>query len=73
MNATKTTAAPVENAPVIYTPENIMAILHISRSSVYKLFSSEAFPSIKMGGILRIEKSAFEKWLTTYSGKTFIL
>ena len=57
MNATKTTAAPVENAPVIYTPENIMAILHISRSSVYKLFSSEAF----------------EKWLSTYSGKTFIL
>lgn len=36
MNATKTTAAPVENAPVLYTPENIMAIMRISRSSVYK-------------------------------------
>ena len=71
MNATKTTAAPVENAPVLYTPENIMAIMHISRSSVYKLFSSEGFPSIKMGGILRIEKTAFEKWLNTYAGKSF--
>lgn len=46
MNATKTTAAPVENAPVLYTPENIMAIMHISRSSVYKLFSSEGFPCL---------------------------
>lgn len=62
-----------ENAPVIYTPENIMEIMHISRSSVYKLFSSEAFPSIKMGGMLRIEKSAFENWLKAYSGKTFIM
>ena len=69
----KTTAAPVENAPVLYTPENIMAIMHISRSSVYKLFSSEGFPSIKMGGILRIEKTAFEKWLNTYAGKSFII
>lgn len=73
MNATKTTAAPVENAPVLYTPENIMAIMHISRSSVYKLFSSEGFPSIKMGGIRRIEKTAFEKWLNTYAGKSFII
>ena len=73
MNATKTTAAPVENAPVLYTPKNIMAIMRISRSSVYKLFSSEGFPSIKMGGILRIENTAFEKWLNTYAGKSFII
>ena len=57
----------------LYTPEDIMAIMRIGRSSVYKLFGSEGFPSIKMGGILRIEKSKFEKWLNTYSGKSYIM
>lgn len=66
------TAVPV-GAPELYTPEDIMAIMRIGRSSVYKLFGSEGFPSIKMGGILRIEKSKFEKWLNTYSGKSYIM
>lgn len=65
-------AAPA-GAPEIYTPDDIMAILHIGRSSVYKLFSSDGFPSIKMGGILRVEKSKFEKWLNTYSGRTYTM
>lgn len=71
MNPTKNTVEPVDNAPVIYTPENIMAIMHISRCSVYKLFNSEDFPAIRFGGVFRIEKSAFEEWLREYSGKIF--
>ncbi len=72
MKETTITTAPA-GAPEIYTPDDIMAILHIGRSSVYKLFSSEGFPSIKMGGILRVEKSKFEKWLNTYSGRTYTM
>jgi predicted DNA-binding transcriptional regulator AlpA len=73
MKETTTTITAPAGAPEIYTPDDIMAILHIGRSSVYKLFSSEGFPSIKMGGILRVEKTKFEKWLNTYSGRSYTM
>ena len=72
MNTNLNTTVPT-GAPELYTVEDVMAIMRIGRSSVYKLFRSEGFPSIKMGGILRIEKSRFEKWLSTYSGRSYTL
>lgn len=64
---------PVLREMVELISETVQVILHIGRSSVYKLFSSDGFPSIKMGGILRVEKSKFEKWLNTYSGRTYTM
>ncbi len=73
MNVSKMTVAAVENAPVIYTPEDIMAILHICRSSAYKLFNSDGFPSFRVGRVLRVEKTAFEKWLANNAGRNFLI
>ena len=33
-----------------YTPDDVMQILHIGRTQVYKLFKSKTFPSLKIGG-----------------------
>ncbi len=56
-----------------YTPDDIMKILHIGRTQVYKLFKSETFPSLKIGGSLRIDVKRFEDWCDKYAGRTYIL
>ena len=56
-----------------YTPDDVMNILHIGKSQVYKLFKSETFPSIKIGGSLRIDVKRFENWCEKYAGRTYIL
>lgn len=47
MNATKTTAAPVENAPVLYTPENIMAIMQSAAAAFTSCSAPRDFPLSK--------------------------
>lgn len=65
-----------EKAPkpeiAFYTPEDIMTIMQISRTSVYKLFNSDGFPAIKIGGIYRVEKAQFDTWVKQYTGKEFL-
>lgn len=50
-----------------YTPEEIMEILNLSRTSVYKLFKRSDFPAVRIGRMLRVEQSKFEKWLKASS------
>mgnify|MGYP003295208389 CR=1 FL=1 len=50
-----------------YTPEEIMEILNLSRTSVYKLFKRSDFPAVRIGRMLRVEQSKFEKWLEASS------
>lgn len=69
INTTNTAA----NALIIYTVEDIMAILHICKTTAYILMNSDGFPSFRVGRSLRVEKTAFEKWLKTYEGKQFIM
>lgn len=55
-----------------YTPDDIMIIMQISRSTAYKLFRSDGFPGIKINGMFRVEKKKFEAWAESYAGKTFL-
>ena len=56
-----------------YTPEDVMNILHLGRSQVYKLFNSETFPSLKIGGSLRIDAKRVEEWCERYVGRKYVL
>lgn len=61
-----------ENAmkPVIcekrtYSVQEIMKILNIGKNSAYKLVSSNAFKTIRIGKTIRISKVSFDNWLNS--------
>lgn len=56
-----------------YTPNDVMLILQLGKTQTYKLFNSEAFPSIKIGGSLRVDVKRFEDWCDKYAGRKYIL
>lgn len=47
----------------IYTVDEIMDILCVSKSTAYNLVSSGVFHSVRVGGQYRISKKSFDKWL----------
>lgn len=49
----------------VYSVDDLMSILDISRSSAYILIRKNYFRSIKIGKQLRIPKVSFDKWLNT--------
>ena len=56
-----------------YTPDDVMKILHLGKTQVYKLFKSDTFPSLKIGGSLRVDVKRFEDWCDKYAGRNYIL
>ena len=49
----------------VYSVDDLMSILDISRSSAYILIRKNYFRSIKIGKQLRIPKVSFDEWLNT--------
>ena len=58
---------------IIYTIEDVMHILRISRNQTYKLFNSDGFPSFRIGSSHRITKTAFEKWVNSAEGRQYLI
>ena len=54
-----------ENLPRYLTPGQTSEVLQISLSSFYKRAHYGQLPVIKMGGSLRVDKHALEKYLAT--------
>ena len=46
-----------------YTVNEIQNILSIGRNTAYELIKSNVFKSVRIGGIIRISKCSFDKWL----------
>lgn len=51
------------NEKRVYSVDDIMAILDISRSSAYILIKKKFFRSLKVGTQIRISKASFDAWL----------
>lgn len=51
------------NEKRVYSVDDIMVILDISRSSAYILIKKNFFRSFKVGKQLRISKASFDAWL----------
>jgi len=47
----------------VYSVDDLMEILDISRSSTYILIKKNLFRSFKIGKQLRISKASFDEWL----------
>ena len=62
---------PVNTSPIgelqLLTPEDIMIAMRLSRSSVYKLLKRGEIPTVKIGKMLRVNKSDFEHWLAGHT------
>lgn len=50
----------------VYSVNDIMTILDISKNTAYDLVKQEDFPAIRIKNIIRIPKNSFEKWLDRF-------
>lgn len=48
----------------VYSVEEIMTLLDISRNNAIALVQSGAFHYVKVGRMYRISKKSFDKWLS---------
>ena len=46
-----------------YTVEDLMAMLLLSRPTVYRLLKQNEFRWFKVGGAYRVSKTSFDAWL----------
>lgn len=56
----------VPNKPIgkrSYSVEEIRSILNIGRRQAYDLCHSGAFRIVRIGRVIRVSKSSFDKWL----------
>ena len=61
-----TTEPTVQNSRC-YTVEDLMAMLLLSRPTVYRLLKQNEFRWFKVSGAYRISKTSFEAWLKSQS------
>jgi excisionase family DNA binding protein len=57
------TPTPVVQDIRCYTIEDLMAMLLLSRPTVYRLLKQNEFRWFKVSGAYRISKASFEAWL----------
>lgn len=53
----------MENQMLVYQPDEVAAILKISKSQVYTLCREGVIPAIYIGRNLRIPNEDFSRWL----------
>jgi excisionase family DNA binding protein len=49
--------------PDMLSVKDVQSYLNLSSTTVYRLFNSDDFPTITIGGIKRIKKEDFHAWL----------
>ena len=57
------TPTPIVQDIRCYTIEDLMAMLALSRPTVYRLLKQNVFRWFKVGGAYRISKASFDAWL----------
>jgi hypothetical protein len=57
----------------LLTYKDLQTILHVGKSRAYELLKSDCFPTIKINNRYYVSQKHLEKWIDTYSGKTFLV
>jgi excisionase family DNA binding protein len=52
---------------VVLRPADLVPILGLSRSRIYELIGLGVIPAVRVGGAIRIPRSALEEWLREQS------
>ena len=47
----------------VYTVEEVIKILEVSKTTAYQLVKSDEFRTVRVGGKIRISKRSFDRWL----------
>lgn len=63
MPTASSTPTPIVQDIRCYTIEDLMAMLILSRPTVYRLLKQNEFRWFKVSGAYRISKASFEAWL----------
>lgn len=53
----------IENLPLVMTPEDIAAVLQISRNTAYEVVHSADFPVFRIGKQYRVQRDKFFVWM----------
>ena len=64
--AQRDNTSPICNMQML-TPDDIMQALRLSRSTVYNMLKRGEIPTVKIGNMLRVNKSDFERWLEQHT------
>ena len=64
--AQRDNTSPICNMQML-TPDDIMQALRLSRSTVYNMLKRCEIPSVKIGNMLRVNKSDFEHWIEQHT------
>lgn len=56
-----------KDEPLVYTVDQVAEKLQISRSKAYELARRDGFPSLKVGGSVRVPRSGLEEWVERLS------
>ena len=64
--AQRDSTSPISDMQML-TPDDIMQALRLSRSTVYNMLKKGEIPSVKIGNMLRVNKSDFEHWLEKHT------
>lgn len=55
------------------TVKDIQSIFGMGKNQAYALMNSAGFPSFKINGRIYVPQIAFDEWVETYIGKTYLL
>ena len=58
-----------EPETLLHRPEEVAALLQLSRSKTYELIAEGQIPSIRIGRTIRVSASALEHWIREQEGK----
>ena len=63
----KNTITEIDSLPLVMTPVDVARVLGVSKTTVYEVFHSKDFPSIKIGKQYRVQRDRFFVWMNEKS------
>lgn len=57
----------------LLTPKDIQRIFSIGKNRAYDLMNSSGFPTIRIGSRMYVSQRALDRWVDTYTGKTYAM
>lgn len=57
----------------LLTCKDLQAVFSCGKDKAYQLMHSSGFPTIKVGGRYYVKRNDLDRWLSTYTGRKYIL
>lgn len=57
----------------LLTVKDLQAVFSCGKDKVYQLMHSSGFPTIQVGGRYYVRRDDLDRWLSTYTGRKYIV